>query len=134
MRNPVPGRTMVMAVAVLLCIDGIAQIATLPMIAEALAHTGFAPDAGRQIGPIALLCGLLLLFRRTSVLGAVLATGFLGGAIVAHVRIDEIGSPLICLGLGAVMWLGLALCDPRVRALHPFAPQDGHSARYRAGY
>ena len=57
----------------------------------------------------------------TAVLGAILVTGFLGGAICAHVRIGELGSPpeLISLLLGAMTWGGLYARDPRIRAILP---------------
>ena len=58
---------------------------------------------------------------RTSVLGAILVTGFLGGAICAHVRIGELGSPpeIVSLLLGALTWGGLYTRDPRIRNLLP---------------
>src|SRR5258708_26118239 len=57
----------------------------------------------------------------TAVLGAILATGFLGGAICAHVRIGELGSPpeVISLLLDAMTWVGLYARDPRIRAILP---------------
>ena len=64
----------------------------------------------------------LYLFPRTAVLGAVLMTGVLGGATAAHVRIDDPLFSHILFGvyLGAFMWGGLWLRDPRLRALAPW--------------
>ena len=76
-----------------------------------------------MIGIIELICVLLYVFPRTSVLGAVLMMGLLGGAMATQIRV---GSPLFShtlfsLYLGLFMWGGLWLRDPRVRALFPIA-------------
>ena len=78
-------------------------------------------EATRVVGPIILACAILYAIPATSVLGAILVTGFLGGAISAHVRIGEFGSPpeIISLLLGAMTWGGLYLRDPRIRAILP---------------
>ncbi|PZM16893.1 DoxX family protein [Rhizobium tubonense] len=84
--------------------------------------TGFPPSQAPLLGIIILVCALLYIFPRTAVLGAILTTGFLGGAICTHFRLGEIGTPpqLICLALGVMTWGGLYLRDPRIRALLPF--------------
>ena len=84
-------------------------------------ETGFAMDLTRVVGPIILACAILYAIPATSVLGAILVTGFLGGAICAHVRIGELGSPpeIISVALGAMTWGGLYLRDPRIRAILP---------------
>jgi hypothetical protein len=86
-----------------------------------LQETGFAMDLTRVVGPIILACAILYAIPATAVLGAILVTGFLGGAICAHVRIGELGSPpeIISLALGATTWGGLYLRDPRIRAVLP---------------
>ena len=87
-----------------------------------LRETGFAIEVTRVLGPIVLICAILYAVPATSVLGAILVTGFLGGAICAHVRIGELGSPpeIIALLLGSMTWVGLYARDPRVRAVLPF--------------
>ena len=77
----------------------------------------------RELGLILALCTLLYAVPRTAVLGAVLLTGYLGGAIAMHFRV---GSPLLShtlfgLYLGLALWGGLWLRDPRLRALLPLA-------------
>ena len=81
-------------------------------------------DLTRVVGPIILACAILYAFPATAVLGAILVTGFLGGAICAHVRIGELGSPpeIISLLLGVMTWGGLYLRDPRIRAILPLIP------------
>lgn len=115
------GRIMSAFVVVALATDGAIQFFVPAQIASMLQETGFAMDLTRVVGPIILVCALLYAIPATAILGAILVTGFLGGAICAHVRIGELGSPpeLISLLLGALTWGGLYLRDPRVRALLP---------------
>jgi len=75
-----------------------------------------------MLGTLLLIPTLLYIWPRTAILGAILITAYLGGAVATHVRI---GSPLfshILFGvyLGVMLWGGLWLRDPRVRALIPF--------------
>jgi hypothetical protein len=115
------GRIMSVVVVVALAADGSIQLFAPTRIASMLQETGFAMDVTRIVGPIILACAILYALPATAVLGAILVTGFLGGAICAHVRIGELGSPpeLISLLLGALTWGGLYARDPRVRALLP---------------
>jgi hypothetical protein len=88
-----------------------------------MAQLGWPPGFAFMIGLIELACLALYLIPRTSVLGAVLMMGLLGGAMATQIRV---GSPLFShilfsLYLGLFMWGGLWLRDPRVRALFPVA-------------
>jgi hypothetical protein len=87
------GRIMSAAVVIALVADGTIQLFAPAQIASTLQETGFAIDLTRVVGPIVLACAILYAIPATSVLGAILVTGFLGGAICAHVRIGELGSP-----------------------------------------
>jgi DoxX-like family len=115
------GRTMSALVVLALATDGAIQLFAPAEIAGMLHETGFAMDLTRVVGPIILACAILYAIPATSVLGAILVTGFLGGAICAHVRIGELGSPpeIISLLLGAMTWGGLYARDPRIRAILP---------------
>ena len=115
------GRIMSAFVVVALVADGAIQLFAPAQIAGMLQETGFAMDLTRVLGPIVLACAILYAFPATTALGAILVTGFLGGAICAHVRIGELGSPpeVIALLLGAMTWGGLYLRDPRIRAILP---------------
>ncbi|TPN09068.1 DoxX family protein [Mesorhizobium sp. B2-1-3] len=115
------GRIMSAFVVIVLVADGTIQLFAPAQIASMLQETGFALDLTRVVGPIILACAILYAIPATAVLGAILVTGFLGGAICAHVRIGELGSPpeIISLLLGALAWGGLYLRDPRVRAILP---------------
>ena len=113
------GRIMSAVVVVALVADGAIQLFAPAQIAGMLQETGFAMDLTRVVGPIILACAILYAIPATAVFGAILVTGFLGGAICAHVRIGELGSPpeLISLLLGALTWGGLYARNPRIRAL-----------------
>jgi hypothetical protein len=95
----------------------------MPVAQETMAALGW-PDAPLLlIGGLELACTLLFLFPPTGVLGAVLMMAILGGAMVTQLRA---GSPLAShtlfgVYLGVMMWGGLVLRDPRVRAVFPFA-------------
>ncbi len=123
-RAPWVGRVMSGFVVVALVADGTIQLFAPAQIASMLQETGFAMDLTRIVGPVVLACALLYVIPATAVLGAILVTGFLGGAICAHVRNGELGSPpeLICLLLGAMTWAGLYARDPRIRALPSARP------------
>jgi len=115
------GRIMSAFVVLALAADGTIQLFAPAQIASMLQETGFAMDLTRIVGPIILACAILYAIPATSVLGAILVTGFLGGAICAHVRIGEFGSQpeTIALFLGAMTWGGLYARDPRIRAILP---------------
>jgi hypothetical protein len=116
-----PGRIMSAFVVIALVADGAIQVFAPAQIAGMLQETGFAMELTSIVGPIILFCAILYAIPATAVLGAILVTGFLGGAICAHVRIGELGSPpeIICLLLGAMTWGGLYLRNPRIRAILP---------------
>jgi hypothetical protein len=115
------GRIMSALVVIALAADGTIQLLAPAQIASMLQETGFAMDLTRVVGPVVLACAILYAIPATTVLGAILVTGFLGGAICAHVRIGELGAPpeLISLLLGALTWGGLYARNPRIRALLP---------------
>lgn len=95
------------------------KLAGRPEVVEVfVGHFGFPAGALAPIGAVELLCAVACVVPRSAVLGAVLATGYLGGAIVTHVRIGEgFALPLL---LGVLVWGGLFLRDQRLRALLPW--------------
>jgi DoxX-like family len=115
------GRTMSALVVIALVADGLIQLFAPAQIASMLQETGFAMDLTRVVGPIILAGAILYAVPATAVLGAILVTGFLGGAICAHVRMGELGSPpeIISVLLGLMTWGGLYARDPRIRAVLP---------------
>jgi hypothetical protein len=88
-----------------------------PEMVEGWTKAGYPASSLFPIGVAEALCVVLFLIPRTSVLGAILAVGYLGGAVSTHVRA---GQPFIIpVVIGIVMWGGLFLRDPRLRELLP---------------
>jgi hypothetical protein len=107
-------------VVLFLLMDAGMKLAAIQPVLEAGQQIGFpgAPMA-RKLGAVLLACTLLYIWPRTAVLGAVLVTAYLGGAVATHVRL---GNPLfshVLFGVyvGVLMWVGLLLREPRLRAL-----------------
>lgn len=82
---------------------------------EASRQLGLPPGATVPIGILLLVCTLIHVVPRTSILGAVLLTGYLGGATAIQVRAGNGMFPVVfSVGLGALVWIGLALREPKV--------------------
>lgn len=93
----------------------------MPVAEETMAKLGWPSGYAFIIGLIELACVVLYLIPRTSVLGAVLMTGLLGGAMATQIRVDNplFSHVLFSLYLGLFMWGGLWLRNQRVRTLFP---------------
>jgi hypothetical protein len=117
----VMGAVLTYTVVAVLLMDAISQFAPPPPLVEAMKQTGFEPSSGPQLAVVMLICAVALAIPATSVLGAILTTAFLGGAIAAHVRIGEYaaGSQIFCVLLGAAAWGGIYLRNARLRELLP---------------
>ncbi|WP_309627168.1 DoxX family protein [Brevundimonas sp.] len=91
------------------------------VVAANMGRSGWTPDKTLLLGIIELTCLVLYLIPRTAVLGAVLMTGYLGGALATNLRVDNplFGFTLFSVYLGLIMWGGLWLRDARVRAVFP---------------
>src|SRR5262245_5577445 len=122
-RISVTGRRVGIAVTALpvlfLLLDIGMKLANTAPVVEANIQLGYAPEIARTIGVIELVCLLLYLAPRVSVLGAVVFTGYLGGAIATHVRV---GHPLFShilfpIYIAALLWGGLYLRNAQLRAL-----------------
>jgi hypothetical protein len=115
------GRVLTAIPILFLTFDGASKVMNVAPVREAMAQLGYSPDAGVGIGIILLACVALYAIPRTAVLGAILLTGYLGGAIATHVRV---GNPLFShtlfpIYIAAIVWGGLYLRDARLRALVP---------------
>jgi hypothetical protein len=122
-RNYRIGWVMSGLVIAFLLMDAAMKLLALPVVLEASGPLGFPGAAmARGLGIVLLLCTLLYAAPQTAVLGAILLTGYLGGAAATHVRV---GSPLfthVLFGvyLGLLLWAGLYLRDAALRRLIPF--------------
>jgi len=86
-------------------------------MAKGLDHIGWKADQLSTLGIVEIACTILYVIPQTSILGAILLTGYLGGATATHVRVgDPWFAPVI---IGVLVWLGLFLRDARLRALIP---------------
>ncbi len=109
-------------VVLVLAVDAAVNLFSPAMVAAQIQETGFPASLTFPLGLILLVCVIFYAVPRTAVLGAILITGFFGGAICTHFRLGELGSPpqLISLVLGIMAWGGLYLRDERIRHLLPF--------------
>jgi hypothetical protein len=111
------GRILSALVVLTLLFSGTAKVMKFDGIVGEFERLGYGERVILAIGIVEIVCALLYAFPRTSVLGAILLTGYLGGATATHVRIGEqFLSPLI---VGILVWGGLYLRDRRLRALLP---------------
>ena len=93
------------------------KLAQAKIAADGFAKMGFPEGSLLAIGIVELVVTILYLVPQTAVLGAILLTGYLGGAIVTHLRVGEpYWAPFV---MGVVLWLGLYCRDARVRVLAP---------------
>jgi hypothetical protein len=101
--------------------DAAGKLALESHVIDATTKIGYPVAAIRPIGFIALLCTILYAIPRTAVLGAVLLTGFYGGAVASKIRIEDplFSSILFAVYFGSIAWAGLYLRDNRLRALLP---------------
>jgi hypothetical protein len=112
----------VSALAVLfLLMDGVTHLMKPAPVAEAFQRLGFPLSLSGELGFIELACVVLYVIPRTSILGAILLTGYLGGAVATHLRVlDPVFDTIFPILIGALVWGGLYLMDSRLRALVPF--------------
>ncbi len=111
-------------VVLFLVLDSAIKLVPIAEVTDTMVQLGYPPsDAiARGLGIMTLVSVALYVLPRTSLLGAVLLTGYLGGAIATHLRV---GSPvfshlLFGLYLGLMLWGGLWLRDPKLRTMIPF--------------
>jgi hypothetical protein len=106
--------------ALFLLVDGAMKLVKPEVVIKATVELGYAESVIVPLGIVLLTCTILYLVPRTAVLGAILLTGYLGGAVATHVRagqgLFEIVFPVV---FGALLWGGLVLRDERLRELLP---------------
>ncbi|MER9463980.1 MULTISPECIES: DoxX family protein [unclassified Mesorhizobium] len=119
------GRVLSGLIILFMIFDGVIKLPPLDVVTQTMVPLGWPADVNvaRTLGIIGLISTALYALPRTSVLGAILLTGYLGGAIATNMRV---GSPLFShtlfsVYLGIILWGGLYLRDPSVRTLIPFS-------------
>ena len=120
------GRIMSWLRALFLLVDGVMKLFKPAVVVEATVKLGYTENVIVPLGIVLTVCTILYLIPRTAVLGAILLTGYLGGAVATHVRVGEglfpIFFPII---FGVLLWGGLYLRDNRLRTLIPIN-QEGN--------
>jgi hypothetical protein len=113
------GRVLGGLLVLFLALDGAMKVAEAGPVLEASEKLGIPRETIRGIGVLLLACTVLYAVPRTAVLGAILLTGYLGGAVAIHVRAAGGAFPVaFAVGLGVLVWLALVLRQPRLlRAL-----------------
>ena len=115
------GRVLSALAALFLLFDGVIHVLKIAPVVDAFAQLGYPLGTARALGVIEIICVAIYLLPSTSALGAILLTGYLGGAIATQVRV---GAPLFSTTLFPVyvallLWGGLYFRDERVRSLIP---------------
>jgi len=111
------GRIISTLPVLLLLFSGVMKLMKPAAVVEGFAQLGYPESLALGIGILELVCTVVYVIPRTSILGAILLTGFLGGATATHVRIgDPFFMPVV---LGGLVWGGLFLRDDGLRALIP---------------
>ncbi len=109
------GRVLSGSVVAFMLFDGAVKLIPIEPVLEAMRRLGYPVELARHLGVLLLSCTVLYAIPRTRVLGALLLTAYLGGATATHVRIgDPFWFPII---MGVLVWAGLYLREPRLRAL-----------------
>jgi len=110
------GRILTAISALFLVFDAVSHLLTPAPVVDAFTRLGFPLKTAVPLGIIELACLAVYAFPRTSVLGAILLTGYLGGAVATHVRVsDPLFDTIFPILFGVLVWLGLFLRNARLR-------------------
>lgn len=115
------GRTLSGLAIAMLVLDGVMKLFTPAPVVEGMIRLGYPVSESLGIGIVLLVCVALYAIPRTSFLGAILLTGYLGGAVATHVRVSDplFSHILFPVYFGTVIWLGLLLRNQKLRTLVP---------------
>jgi DoxX-like family len=115
------GRVLSGLVVLFLIPDGVVKFIRPAPVLEAFAHVGWPVSLANTLGILLLSCVALYAIPRTSILGAIFLTGYLGGAVATHLRAGDplFSHVLFPTYLGTLLWLGLYLREERLRVLVP---------------
>jgi DoxX-like family len=115
------GRVMSGLVIAFMLLDGVMKLVPMDVVVTTSEQMGIPGSLARTLGILGLICTVLYAIPRTSIIGAILLTGYLGGAIASHLRLGDpiFTHTLFGLYLGVLAWGGLYLRNDRLRALIP---------------
>jgi hypothetical protein len=114
----ITGWIMTILPSLMFAFSGVMKFVPSPQLEEGFTHLQLPVAWASRLGVLELVCLAVYLVPRTAVVGAILLTGYLGGAMLTHLRVGE--PPVMHVILGIVLWGGLWLRDPRLRVLMPF--------------
>jgi hypothetical protein len=112
------GRVLTTLIVLFMLFDAFGKLVMVQPVIDGTAELGYPISTIRPIGAAALLGAVLYAIPQTSVLGAIVLTGFLGGAVATHVRVSDMNW-LFAVVFGIIAWLGIFLRDARLRSLLP---------------
>jgi hypothetical protein len=108
--------------ALFLLVDGAMKLVKPAPVVEATVRLGYPESTIVPIGVVLIICTLIYLIPKSSVLGAILLSAYLGGAVATHVRAGEpLFSIIFAIVFGVMLWLGLYLRSPTLRLLVPLS-------------
>jgi hypothetical protein len=115
------GRVLSGITVAFLLFDGIIKLMLIQPVVDSFTQLGYPVSQAFGIGVLDIVCAVLYAIPRTAILGAILLTGLLGGAIATHVRVGDpiFSHVLFGVYLGLIAWGGLYLRDARLRAMIP---------------
>ena len=114
------GRIISGLVALFLLVDGVMKLVKAEVVVKSTLELGYPESVIVGLGVVLTACTVLYLIPRTSIFGAILLTGYLGGAVATHVRVGEGLFPVLFpVVFGGLIWGGLFLRDDRLRSLIP---------------
>jgi hypothetical protein len=114
----IAGWIMTILPSLLFAFSGIMKLIGPPGMEESFTKLQIPPSWAFNLGVLELGCLVIYLIPRTAVVGAILLVGYLGGAMLTHLRVGE--PPVMHVVLGILIWGGLWLRDVRLRAMMPF--------------
>ncbi len=112
------GRVLSALAVIFLAFDSISKLLKVQPVLDATAQLGYPQSSIIPIGLLLLACTLVYMIPRTAVVGAVLLTGYLGGAVATHVRVgNPVFETVFPIIMGSIVWAGLFARDQRLRAV-----------------
>lgn len=121
MARKITGWVITGLIAAFMVLDAVMKFIKPAPVVGAFARTGWPMDLSATLGAILLICTVLFLIPRTATLGAVLLTGYLGGAVATNLRLHNplFAYTLFPIYFGILVWVALLLREPRVKQVFP---------------
>jgi hypothetical protein len=115
-RQVITGRITSWVLGLFLAWDAVIKLMMIDPVVQSFTELGYSPTLARPIGLVELICVIFYLIPKTSVFGAILLTGFLGGATATKLRMEDPWL-LFSVAFGILLWLGVFLQNEKLRRL-----------------